>query len=411
VIQEIAWAKDAVVISGDVKLSWAKLADLTFRASQFPVFNTTYTPEVSDEVHERRISNNHNAMMMLMMKMYLGKATVLDCVLATRQFKCTIPHDHVFALLPLSHGRWSLKPNYSITKEDVFIDFAISSLVNDQSLNVFSIASGNGFTANGVALRLPSWVPDLTSQFPEPLTSYSVLPRRFFAGGDRPPEVRILSRHRVECRGFIIDTVRRMAPCLLDLNDADPPPLTADPFDGMTETQSRNHLRTAHWYHAVQDVAGIDLETASVADGRALCRTMMCDLTGMRQRLSDDILDSFRSTICLALGVVASRSVDRTWDLVEHESRGKFFHQISQGLNLSCFRRFCSTENGRMGAVPRKAEEGDQVCIFLGAEVPHVLRPTGSGTYMLIGDCYMDGVMDGEVLSTEGQNGKEIVLE
>jgi Heterokaryon incompatibility protein (HET) len=408
VIQEAAWAKEAVVICGDVELPWGKLADLAFRACLFPVLGTNYTPQVAPEVQEKRKVNAANVMNILMMKMHLGKATVLDCVLASTYFKCTVPHDHVFALLPLSHGRWSLKPNYSITMEEVFTDFAISSIVNDKSLNVFSIASGNGLTVNSAARRLPSWVPDLTSPLlGGPLTNHSVFPRRFFAGGDRLPEVRIISKRQVECRGFIIDTVRRMATTFVAMLESDLPPLTGDPFEGVTEVQSRRHLRFSRWIQAVQKIAGIDIETASVADRRALCKTLMCDLTGMRHRVSDNILDAFCSFLRHPLSVVA-RTVFETED-DDHYS--KYTRHIEQSLAIAGYRRFCSTEAGRMGMVPSRAEDGDQICIFLGAEVPYVLRPTGCGTYTLIGDCYLNGIMDGEALSMGGRNELEIVLE
>lgn len=58
-------------------------------------------------------------------------------------------------------------------------------------------------------------------------------------------------------------------------------------------------------------------------------------------------------------------------------------------------RRFCITLNSRCGAVPAGAKTGDVICVFLGATVPHVLRPNIDGTYTLIGECYIDGVMNG----------------
>jgi hypothetical protein len=51
-----------------------------------------------------------------------------------------------------------------------------------------------------------------------------------------------------------------------------------------------------------------------------------------------------------------------------------------------------------MGLGPPLAESGDIVCVLLGAPVPFVLREYAQGKYFLIGECYMDGFMDGQAL-------------
>jgi hypothetical protein len=43
-------------------------------------------------------------------------------------------------------------------------------------------------------------------------------------------------------------------------------------------------------------------------------------------------------------------------------------------------------------------KEGDAVTIFLGFEVPFVIREVGDGTYQLVGETYLDDFMDGEAL-------------
>jgi hypothetical protein len=61
-------------------------------------------------------------------------------------------------------------------------------------------------------------------------------------------------------------------------------------------------------------------------------------------------------------------------------------------------RRFITTDLGLMGLGPPLAESGDIVCVLLGAPVPFVLREYAQGKYFLIGECYMDGFMDGQAL-------------
>ena len=64
-------------------------------------------------------------------------------------------------------------------------------------------------------------------------------------------------------------------------------------------------------------------------------------------------------------------------------------------------RRLIRTKQGRLGLVPAGAEPSDLVCVLFGCSVPVVLRaatelPTGS--FRLIGECYIYGVMEGEAM-------------
>lgn len=45
-------------------------------------------------------------------------------------------------------------------------------------------------------------------------------------------------------------------------------------------------------------------------------------------------------------------------------------------------------------------QSGDLICILLGIEVPLILRPVQTGTYILIGDAYVYGIMHGEHMDT-----------
>jgi len=62
-------------------------------------------------------------------------------------------------------------------------------------------------------------------------------------------------------------------------------------------------------------------------------------------------------------------------------------------------RRFCVLEGGRLAFVPSTAMAGDVVAVLFGGEVPYVLRRVSSRGYLVIGECYVDGIMHGEALS------------
>jgi hypothetical protein len=55
-----------------------------------------------------------------------------------------------------------------------------------------------------------------------------------------------------------------------------------------------------------------------------------------------------------------------------------------------------------------KTEAGDVICVLLGGSVPYILRPIDD-SYILIGEAYVHGIMDGEVL--EAVSRQEYALE
>ena len=69
-------------------------------------------------------------------------------------------------------------------------------------------------------------------------------------------------------------------------------------------------------------------------------------------------------------------------------------------------KRFCVTRQGFIGLVPEHAMSGDMICIFKRARVPFLLRQnaevgirgTSTQTYFLVGECYIHGMMDGEMM-------------
>lgn len=83
----------------------------------------------------------------------------------------------------------------------------------------------------------------------------------------------------------------------------------------------------------------------------------------------------------------------------------KSFFSRLRGTMKAHRRRLLVTDMGRIGLGPRQMEKGDVVCILFGCSVPVVLRrldqpqrEDGRPLFRFIGECYLDGFMDGEAL-------------
>lgn len=96
--------------------------------------------------------------------------------------------------------------------------------------------------------------------------------------------------------------------------------------------------------------------------------------------------------------------------LQEIRKTSKSFYARFRGTMKAAPRRLMVTDTGRVGVAPRQAKKGDAICVLFGCNVPVILRPypqegddnTGSaklaGMYEFIGECYVDGFMNGEAL-------------
>jgi len=77
---------------------------------------------------------------------------------------------------------------------------------------------------------------------------------------------------------------------------------------------------------------------------------------------------------------------------------------------FAVYRRFCSTDGGRLAQAPKRTEVGDVICILYGGSVPYVIGPCGDDCYTFIGECYVNGLMDGEAMHLEELGTRAIAL-
>ena len=90
-------------------------------------------------------------------------------------------------------------------------------------------------------------------------------------------------------------------------------------------------------------------------------------------------------------------------DFVEEHTSNE---EMSAAIQCADYLRDCTaqeclfmTKEGRIGLGPGAATEvGDSCCIFMGATVPFVLAPGNDGRFRLVGECYVQGVMLGELI-------------
>lgn len=68
-------------------------------------------------------------------------------------------------------------------------------------------------------------------------------------------------------------------------------------------------------------------------------------------------------------------------------------------------RRYFVTSRGLMGIGPCDVQKSDVVVVLFGGKVLHVLRPGRKNEYRLVGECYVQGVMNGEAVTQHRARG------
>jgi hypothetical protein len=64
-------------------------------------------------------------------------------------------------------------------------------------------------------------------------------------------------------------------------------------------------------------------------------------------------------------------------------------------------RRFITTNKCYIGLRPANTSIRDKVRIFFGAPVPLILHSKGEGYHLLVGEAYLHGAMEGEILKQD----------
>ena len=104
----------------------------------------------------------------------------------------------------------------------------------------------------------------------------------------------------------------------------------------------------------------------------------------MESRILPSVLVQYHKDLCTRLKIIR-----------RDQGSGEAFDSEAQSAVHK--RVFFQTSKGFLGLGPQLMQAGDVVCMLFRERVPFILRPK-DGYYRLVGECYVHGVMDGEVV-------------
>ncbi|KAL8784527.1 MAG: hypothetical protein Q9195_009004 [Heterodermia aff. obscurata] len=278
--------------------------------------------------------------------------------------QATDTRDLVFAALNIASdiGISEIQPTYKMSVAEVFRNVAVHHLLHTADpLRVLSHC-GNTLEPLNSGSEWPSWVPPWQHEFVT-----RILPRVVTKDGIKCPSYNPfgLTEHLAgkDCIEVEGDSLKLHGICIDSLHSVS---------NIIVEKASTHYDQTiSNWLPEDPDNFYFTGETKH----QAVRRTVVADLS-----YSPDREEELRGNISSTLPVTVIDSLQ--------------FAKYTQ------MRRLAYTKNGYMALVSHHAREGDFVYALYGGHVLYVLRPKDDN-FVLVGECYVHGLMDGEILQMD----------
>lgn len=230
----------------------------------------------------------------------------------------------------------------------------------------------------------PSWVPRFKQKtFISTLADESKRDGSWAAGGDHNVGNLVPKEEVLKLKGVVVDSVKwRSGKITNSLKDGDKHGLVKDIWKHMRKRRETRRLPSEK--EDMQKLCDIFyFEDHFVKREQSSAETR----PGTNARLAQCLAYFEKNKISLAEN-------GGRWGLPTGNAEEFFPDALHHCRN----RRFIVTEKGYLGLAPEVAEEGDSVCVFLGGQVPFLLRPIGHGKYRVCGECFVHGMMEGEAM-------------
>ncbi|KAJ2893719.1 heterokaryon incompatibility [Zalerion maritima] len=434
IIQEIVLAKEATLAIGNWEIDWepfAKAIDV-LEATNLPISHHVKLSSTSKETWTGfDVAPAH----------YLGKLRhrpgktkpLYYLLVDALERGSTDPRDHVYAVLGMASEM--VDPEQSpIRKELLAVDYgkSVGEIFRDATrfimfnLNTLHFLAVAQLTPKSKALACSSWVPN----WAEPRTCFPLLAQFFNANLKQPgfstsyndvPNVLAVPGYKV---GKIVKTTPVLEG---DWNEWHYPPLQEEIqfFNASWELVSKR-LETKKPGQKNDGLLQPEYYQSQGAASEALIYTLTAnhDDESLNGRGDGDvnIAKSGRAWMKKYADAFSKKSGLKK---IGHVLKGVVIapegvHFQSAFMRAAVGRRFFLTEQGIMGIGSASLEAEDELFVVYGLSVPMLLRPVkaqrgagvsgekpGPQSFVVVGECYAHGIMDGEVVRHERDMGRE----
>jgi len=448
IIQELALARQISIHCGGRQISWKQFMLALEYANSNPLFATNLAlANVNNLKRFHRDASN------------IKPLRFLEALRRSSRAISTDPRDKIFALLELVYDRalYVPVPNYRQTVQDICISITLSAVSTRSCLDTIALLGSGCENTHGLPSWCPFWV-NLTDTHALNSLEYLTFGFRRFQS---PPEdissstftfhpefgmyrasVGALSSFRatqngaIQVQGILIDHISSLLCHNVKIEGVkDPqywwlgntcPPLTNNPYGdaaGVIQAISRALTRHLPRRYSVDYENGISpyIEglLAAIASNGSFTSTdseQMCELSGeeIDQQLQRHSLSFAAWLRIIASAIAALNFGSNRFQATNHAisvssiefQEGQMEPPLSFEFILRAIKHvfqdgqlFMITSTRCIGWAHPRAQPGDQIFVVGGCTVPVILRSRDNGGYVLVGDAYVEGIMDGEAVA------------
>jgi hypothetical protein len=401
VIQEVGLAKDPRVLYGEIEFSYRQLMSMATWVDRCASHLLLRSGVEFNSIHMEWLDWSPH----WESENWTQDRNFLDLMNQGSWLGCADHRDHVFAMLghPFAQvnndGETLVKPDYTKDFHQVYLELAMQLLKPEQGLRLLSAVE---HSAETIKDEFPSWVPYWTVH--ETMTNlgiYTGFPYNASAGRSNSM-LAVTEQNHLQVRGIILSTVsKRFKFTASDL--AEPRKPTNEESVVLSENVFRELYRHA-WDNRSISVYKSEYLTA-------LSLTLTAGLTGYESAeiKPPQHQDNFAAYWQHQL---SPYPIEAPSKLQERFGKGDY-EKFWLDMRFSCTgRSFAFTENGYYVLGPAIMEPADLCCIIFGSSVPFILRRTQTeGSYKLVGEAYIHGIMRGEAkeMAEKGEMKEELI--
>ncbi|KAL7781095.1 heterokaryon incompatibility domain-containing protein [Trichoderma afarasin] len=402
IVQEIGTAAPATMFWGDAEIDWKILHGVCESLTDYHHLRKELNINTSDikflfqRFIEPDVTSHHANRFNFIYELHRA-----------RSLNFTNDRDRIFAFLghysltsaysqnnPLA----SITSNYTMSVEQVYIDLAKRSLRGSQGDSALITLAAVQHLVGRLPSRddpilahngLPSWVPDWRT-YQGFILSEPINPHR--AHGSSKPKLEIGDDSALlRIHGVYVDTI-----------EACSPPLKNKDFHG------KSRMTELLWNEICQKKSfNLDDRYRNSQEGAffAFMQTLgngCVQIAGREGIPYNEIpasrwLEQAAMYLVGALGDsgIVSLEIRTLADEAKCKHEKEEWSRSANGASKN--RIFARTTSGYYVLGPAVMEKGDVVCVLFGGKLPFCLRPIGE-RYLLVGECYAHGLMEGEAL-------------
>ena len=323
--------------------------------------------------------------------------SLFELVKRTRNRLATDPRDMIYGLVALASDKVPLPfaPTYEIAVNHLYEEFAAHVIRQNKRLDVFECC-----TFQPVVRECPSWVPDwrFSDEYALPIN----LEKGDFraAGTSCWDTSTAIVNHSLGVEAICLDRVQNITS-----------PRTFPKSHGLIDW-GNDLLPLGKWHH---DTIRETMEMTSLSllyrSDRERWHAWWWTYIGEQKRDLGRATPDYERLVRSYKEIIDRLVNHGPYTETEIHKRNEFAEIWVCATRMALHRRFCLSREGRIGWVPYAAQEGDIVSLMRGSPVPVIIRPVQrENSYLMIGQCYIHGIMDGEAVAGKEDQFRRIQL-